>query len=92
VFRAAPGPPVANIARVQQLLQSTLTQIGQGPAGLNQQSGDDLRPDGRRDPRRESQFQCCGYEPIEIRLQATVGQFVPQAREFAAYEVVAAVC
>ena len=50
VFRAASGPRLANIARVQQLLQITLTQIGQGAAGLNQQSGDDLRPDGRGDP------------------------------------------
>ena len=44
VLRAAPGPRLANIAGVQQLLQITLPQIGQGAAGLNQQSGDDLRP------------------------------------------------
>ena len=90
VSRAAPGPRLTNIARVQQLLQITVTESGQGAAGLNQQSGDDLRPDGRRDPLRESQFQRCGDELIEIRFEATVGQFVPQAREFAAYEVVVA--
>ena len=90
VFRAAAGPYLANIARVQQLLQITLPQIGQGAAGLNQQPGDDLRSDGRGDPLGESQFQCCADELIEVGLQATVGQFVPQAAKFAVYEVVVA--
>ena len=42
VFRATTGPRLANIAGVQQLLQITIPQSGQGAAGLNQQPGDDL--------------------------------------------------
>jgi hypothetical protein len=42
VFRATAGPRLANIARVQQLLQIALTEIGQGATGLNQQAGNDL--------------------------------------------------